>query len=40
MLSAIATFILSFILLMISFFAVIFLQARDRKRVFAVAESR
>lgn len=30
--------ILSFLLLMISFFAVIFLQARDRKRVFAVAD--
>jgi hypothetical protein len=31
--------ILSFLLLMISFFAVIFVQARDRKRVFAVADS-
>ena len=30
--------VLSFFLLMISFFAVIFLQARDRKRVFAVAD--
>ena len=30
-------FILSFILFMISFFAVMFVQARDRKRVFAVA---
>ncbi len=33
-------FILSFLLLMISFFAVMFLQARDRKRVFAVADPR
>lgn len=32
--------ILSFLLLMISFFVVIFLQARDRKRVFAVADAR
>lgn len=32
-------FILSFFLLMISFFAVIFLQARDRKKFFAVADS-
>ena len=31
--------ILSFILFMISFFAVIFVQARDRQRVFAVAET-
>ncbi|MBC8126627.1 MAG: hypothetical protein H8M99_05715 [Gloeobacteraceae cyanobacterium ES-bin-144] len=30
--------ILSFLLFMISFFAVIFLQARDRTRVFAVAD--
>lgn len=31
-------FILSFLLLMISFFAVMFIQARDRKRVFEVAD--
>ncbi|MES2924599.1 MAG: hypothetical protein V4819_23805 [Verrucomicrobiota bacterium] len=33
-------FILSFILLMISFFTVMFVQTRDRKRVFEVAEPR
>jgi hypothetical protein len=33
-------FILSFLLLMISFFAVMFVQARDRKRVFAVTDPR
>ena len=33
-------FILSFILFMISFFVVIFLQARDRRRVFAVTDAR
>lgn len=32
-------FILSFILLMISFFAVIFLQSRDRRKLFADAKS-
>jgi len=32
--------ILSFLLLMISFFAVIFLQAHDRRRFFAIAEPR
>lgn len=32
--------ILSFLLLMISFFAVIFIQARDRRNFFAVADSR
>jgi hypothetical protein len=32
--------ILSFLLLLISFFAVIFLHARDRKRVFPVADPR
>jgi hypothetical protein len=31
--------ILSFLLLMISFFAVIFLQARDRRKLFALADS-
>ena len=38
LITVIEGFILSFLLLMISFFAVIFLQARDRKRVFAVAD--
>ena len=33
-------FILSFLLLMISFFVVIFIQARDRRRVFAVSDAR
>jgi hypothetical protein len=33
-------FILSFLLLMISFFAVMFLQARDRRKFFALADSR
>lgn len=32
--------ILSFLLLMISFFAVMFLQARDRKKFFSLADSR
>ena len=35
-----AGLILSFLLLMISFFVVIFLQARDRRRVFAVTDAR
>jgi hypothetical protein len=33
-------FILSFLLLMISFFALIFLQMRDRKKAFATGVSR
>ena len=32
--------ILSFLLLMISFFAVMFIQARDRRKFFALADSR
>lgn len=33
-------FILSFMLLMISFFAILFIQARDRKKIFLEAHAR